>query len=229
MANNNEKIERHDWERYLSAIDRFIEYELADKPDIHCEKDDLGVEHTIYYPVNGKKKSSHGSQESARKAVVEEAQKIYEEKKPKGVEVSFSFNEIKNRKGLAKRIAEWLCAYEAPLEGKLSLPESIPELKMVYVSPRSYKDPVWRYYQSYSREQINLDRLQQIIDSKELLFDRYTKYKKMWLLIVINFVDPGLDAEIENISFDTIKFEKFDKVILFRKVYDEIVEINRPN
>lgn len=224
-------IEEYYYTKFAKASGLPLEFEHGDKPDIriHIDKKTTGIEITNFYLRNGNELDSEQRQAPIRERIVAQAQKLYEAKKGRGIETTFQFNVIHDEVGLARKIANWLGEQNFTKNGALlhSQIAKIPELESVYVNIGPYKDAKWRNTQVFSTPMTSAADLQNIINEKEKQFDKYSKFEEMWLLVVIDFINAGMDQSIKNVDYSSVFVKKFDKVILYKTVYDEIINISR--
>lgn len=225
-----QEIEKYYYKKFASAYGMPEAYEISDKPDIstNIEGKQIGIEITNFYLSSGSDLSSEQRQAPIRKRVINNAQSSY---KGRPIEATISFNTIEEENGLAEKIANWLSEEDFYETGSVCIEKfkHIPELRFVYV----YLDPegeiTWRNSQVYSISNTSPEALQNIIVEKEEKFKAYKPqdHDEMWLLIVIDFINFGMDQEPHNVDYSSIKVKKFDKVILYRTAYDTIIQFEK--
>jgi hypothetical protein len=66
------------------------------------------------------------------------------------------------------------------------------------------------------------ERLLEIIREKET--KEYKPCDSYWLLVVIDFINPAQDQEITNAVLPTIQSNRFEKIIVYKTVYEQILE-----
>ena len=137
---------------------------------------------------------------------------------------------IENKVGLPERIAVWLATQKFTSSGMLSCMtfDHIPELSFVYVDIAPHKDAQWQILQGYRGTNTSAERLQSFINKKEDKIIQYdNKLDEIWLLVVIDFMDRGMDQEPANVDYSGICVTKFDKVILYKTVYNSVFEFTK--
>lgn len=239
MAKNREKtfrktedIESFYFKKFIKAYHLPEKFSTSDKPDIRLNYNNkkIGVEITTFYLEEGSNIESEQRQSPIRQRVTEQAQSLYEEQNGRNIEITFGFNTITNEAGLANKIANWILEQGNIENGSICLEEfsHIPELRSVYVNLGPYNDAKWKITQVYSIENTDPQKLQKIISDKENKFDQYDQIlDEIWLLIVIDFINLGMDQEPYNVDYSKISVKKFDKVFMFKTAFDYIVEFSK--
>lgn len=226
MRPSNPDIERYYFEKFIT------QYELpkgevvySDKPDVIITgEENLGIEITNFYYDPREQ-----SQISMRLNAVKNAQKIYQETTNNYTEFHFGFNRqspikmvkkmTKNLLVLAERFSEYPIG--SITEDKF---EDVPEVSFVWRG-EEYDDCEWGVSQIFSMPSMNVERLAEVIQEKERRAKEYAVCDKLWLLIVIDFMNLAQDQEIMNVHIDEIESDVFDKVILYKTLIEEIREV----
>lgn len=235
VKNSNQKnvrrtneIEEFYFKKFQEAYGLSGDFEISDKPDIrinyNCKK--IGIELTSFYLEEGSNIESEQRQSPIRERIVKKAQCLYEKHNGRNIEVTLGFNTIIDENGLAEKIADWI-GRNNKRQGTVSLSSfsHIPELRFVYINLGPYDDAEWRISQVYSIGNTSPQQLQKIITDKESKFDQYDNdLDETWLLIVIDFINFGMDQEPHNVDYSEISVKKFDKVFMFKTAFDYIFE-----
>jgi hypothetical protein len=82
----------------------------------------------------------------------------------------------------------------------------------------------WKVMQVHSPGFTSPVRLTEIIREKEAKARQYVKCDAYWLLIVVDFLDRAQDQEVRIEGF-TIDSEVFQKIIIYKPYFEQIVEI----
>lgn len=201
----------------------------GDKPDVILQgARKIGIEITNFYLDKGNLPGSEQVQSKRRKAVVSEAQRIYLANGGKRIELIFSFDKarpIQDQRKLAKKIAELARRVEGFPTGTISIKnfEEIPELSFVY-NAGEYEDAKWRLGQGHSGQIMSRDKLLEIVSKKEAQSKDYQPCKAYWLVVVVDFIDPAQDQEIQIDGFEKIDSAVFEKVIVYRTAFGHVLE-----
>jgi hypothetical protein len=70
------------------------------------------------------------------------------------------------------------------------------------------------------------ERLKEIIENKETEAINYQKCDAYWLLCVIDFINRAQDQQIDSAGIAGISLKIFEKVIIYKTVFGEVVEID---
>ena len=201
------------WLKESYYFERFREHyklptgriEYRDKPDVilHGAKK-IGIEITNFYLEDGGCTDSEQRQSEVRDKVVSEAQRIYLANGGKRIELSFSFNKaspIRDRGKLARKIAGLGKHIDGRKSGRISKDtfNDIPELLFVYINAEEYQDPEWRVVQVYDGPILSRDKLLEIVRKKESKVPDYRHCDAYWLVVVVDFIDPAQDQEIQTL------------------------------
>lgn len=231
MKKNNSDIERYYFKLFQEC------YKLpngtishGDKPDtiISTGQSIVGIEVTNFYITDGSENNSEQKQAPLRQIVLELAQKKYKEFGCKNIKAHIGFNEITNHKKLAEKIANLMRKFEYFDTGQISQDhyEDITEINFIYINTGEIGNSAWEACQVYSGSFLNIEHLKQVISKKEEKAKDYNKAcNEYWLLIVIDFINRGQDQELTNVDIPQIESEVFSKIIIFKTVYNQIIEL----
>lgn len=204
----------------------------SDKPDviIRGEKK-IGVEVTNFYLEDGSLPECEQNQIIKRTKVVKRAHKLFLEHVGKHYNVTFGFdkqNPINGVERLAHELAKFCTHIKLPQKGELDKEKfnHIPELGYVYFDDREYAKPRWRINQVYDVPLMSLKGLKKIIRKKEIKSKAYIKCDVLWLLIVIDLIDPAQDQEIDIKGLETIRSSVFEKIFIYKTEFEKVIELN---
>jgi len=203
----------------------------TDAPDVILEgAKQIGIEITNFFIEEGSLPVSEQAQRILRKKVVSRAQQIYHAQNGKSFEITFGFNKanpIQDQKILTTKILQ--LARNVEMNGTGEVPkkifEVIPELSFVYLNAEEYSNAKWRIVQNYNVRVISKDRLLDIVRVKEVKSKKYKKCDVYWLVIVVNFINPAQDQEIQVDLFEKIQTNIFEKVIIYKPFFSHILEV----
>jgi hypothetical protein len=92
------------------------------------------------------------------------------------------------------------------------------------LNAKEYGDPKWRVVQCYSGQLMSMEKLRAIVSAKEDQSKRYKPCDAYWLIIVVDFIDPAQDQEIRINGFKKITSTVFEKVMVYKTYFDQVVE-----
>lgn len=164
-----------------------------------------------------------------RKKVVSEAQRIYLAQNGKKNEITFGFDEttpIQDKKKLISKFVDLAKQIEKCGTGEIrkDLYKTIPGLSFVYLNTEEYEDAKWRVMQVYNVPIMSRDRLVEIVREKEARAKKYKKCDGYWLLVVVDFINPAQDQEIQFDNFDRIHTNVFEKIIVYKTLFGHLLE-----
>lgn len=204
----------------------------SDRPDVIIRgKRKIGVEVTNFYLEDGRLPECEQSQVIKRTKAVKRAHKLFLERVGKNYNVTFGFDKKHPVHGvdrLADELARLITHVKLPQKGELpgDRYSHIPELAYVYFDDREYAKPRWRINQVYDVPLMSLKNLRKIIRKKELKAKNYAPCDALWLLVVVDLIDPAQDQEIEIEGLDTIGSSIFEKVIVYKTYFEKVIEID---
>jgi len=233
-AKTNQDIERHYFEQFCQV------YALPDGAITHGDKPDVmisgrtttGIEITNLYLQSGTEIGSEQRQRPLRAGVVADAQRLYRLGGGRNNELTVGFdggNPISPAR--CRALPALLAAFAHQIEKLDSGPidreafrETMPELAFVYLNARNYADAQWRIAQLYSVEMASRENLRSVIAQKEMKATDYRRCDRLWLLVVVDWIDPAQEQEIRTDNLE-IKSSVFEKVILFKPNFNHVVEL----
>jgi len=200
--------------------------EHGDKPDIVINGPrTIGIEIVNFYRESGN--ASEQAQRPLRKKVIESAQGQYEKKAGRLPFMTFGFNAavpIRDWRKLATQIANFAASLASDSKGEIGrhLFPHIPELSSIWNAGYLH-DPAWKIIGIGSGSLMDLDSLQAIVDGKDALCAAYKSCDEFWLLVVVDFINPGQDQEIR-LNIDSITSRAFKRVIVYKPQFSQIIE-----
>jgi len=228
---SKQEIEQH----YFRMFSRH--YPLPDGTIIHGDKPDvilegerkIGIEITNFFIDKGDLPESEQVQSRARDAVVSKAQRIYLAKGGEQIEFSFGFNKahpIRDRRTLAKIIAELAMDVDRSGTGEIGkdIFKEIPEISFVFLNATKYEEARWRVVQVHSGSVMSMQRLREIVRTKEAKSRSYRRCDAYWLLVVVDFMDAAQDQEIQIDGFEKIDSKIFEKIIVYKTLFRHVLE-----
>jgi hypothetical protein len=202
----------------------------GDKPDVILEgKRKIGIEITNFFLESGALPESEQIQRKAREAVVSKAQQAYLGNGGKRIGLSFSFDKaspIRDQGKLIKKITAVAKNIDRLKTGAMSKDvfKGIPELSFVYLNAKEYEDPKWQVVQNYSGHFMSIEKLRGIVNAKEAQSRAYERCDAYWLLVVVDFIDPAQDQEIQIDAAEKIDSTVFEKVIVYKTHFGHVFE-----
>lgn len=231
IKRTNEEKERDYFEAFAGVYNiPKGEIIFCDRPDVIIDgKQKIGVEITELFKKPGGLLESEQQQREIRKEVLNKAFEKFSLIANNPIDIVFYFDlskPIQDKNQLIEKIVVLAKENEFSPIGKISYEyfENIPELRGGYCRPVLHDTPEWQDINAYDVPFISIDRLKEIIKTKEKKAGLYTPCDIYWLLIVVEFWDPAQDQEIrvEGIECDS---EIFDKILVFRTAYNHVVEV----
>jgi len=229
----NSEIERYYFEMFQKDYrlpEGIVEY--GDKPDVVIRGErSIGIEITNFFLASGASPESEQVQRKARAQVVSKAQSIYQGDSNDGLELVLGFDRdvpIRDQNELPKRIAGLARRLEGCQSGEVRRDyyPDVPELSFVWLVEGKYEHARWRNSQVYSTPIMSLERLREIIKEKESKSRHYRTCSACWLLVVVDWIDPAQDQEVQIDGSDTIHSDVFEKVLVYKTAFGHIVETN---
>ncbi|MBF0561418.1 MAG: hypothetical protein HQL37_05225 [Alphaproteobacteria bacterium] len=226
----------------------------GDKPDVlFTGERTIGIEITMFYRQPGGLPGSEQRQKPLRENIVTNAQERYRKAGGKNIEITVVFDDkkpiasnktetlitelvkfVQHIDWLAQHIdwlvqhIDWLAQHIDWLESgqieKILFQAIIPEVSYVYLNTQEYKDAKWRVMQSYKVENMSPNVLIDIVKDKESKSSKYKSCDDLWLLIVVDWIDPAQEQEIR-IGDLKIKSDVFEKIIIYKPKFEHIEEV----
>ena len=228
---SNQDIEKHYFEMfrkdYLLPSGTII---YRDSPDVVIDGErKIGIEITNFYHKSGTVLESEQIQGKWREKVVSEAQRFYQNQNGRKFEISFGFdklNPIRDQKTLIKQIIHLATHVQNCETGQIGRDffKQIPELAFVYLNNQEYEDTKWRIVQVHDVPMLAMDRLVDIVKDKEQRSKKYEKCDAYWLLVVVDFINPAQDQEIQVDTFKKVETETFERVIVYKTMFGHVLE-----
>lgn len=230
------KLSNQDIEKYYFEMFR-KDYALpsgtviyGDSPDVVINGErKIGVEITNFFHKSGTLLESEQIQGRWRKKVVSEAQRLYQKQNGRKFEISFGFDKscpIRDQRTLIDQLihlAKQIQNLETGQIGRDCL-KQIPELSFVYLNNQEYEDTKWRIVQVHNVPMLAMERLVDIVKDKEQRSQKYEKCDAYWLLIVVDFMNPAQDQEIQVETFKKVETKAFERVIVYKTLFGHVLE-----
>jgi len=98
------------------------------------------------------------------------------------------------------------------------------EVSFVYLNSKEYDDAKWSVTQVHEVDLMSATGLAEIVREKEAKAAEYARCDAYWLLIVVDWTDPGQEQEI---SAQGIKVASnvFERIIVYKPGFENIVEM----
>jgi hypothetical protein len=231
---SNQEIEKYYFEMFRKDYplpSGTVEY--SDKPDIVLRGErTLGIEITNLFLEDGSLPESEQIQRRDRGQAVTEAERIYAQSSADKFVLTFSFNEqvpIRDANEVARRISRFASRIPRHRNGvvwKESFSD-IPELSFVYLNTKAWEGSCWRISQMYSTPFLSSALLSKAIQEKDEKSKGYRPCDAYWLLAVIDFMDRAQDQEIQLSACETVSSTVFEKIIIYKTHFGQILEVDR--
>ena len=202
----------------------------SDSPDVIIDGErKIGIEITNFYHHPGTLTKSEQIQGKWREKVVSKAQNSYEEKNNRKFEISFGFDKscpIRDQKTIIDKLIQLATQIHNFKTGQIGRDyfEQIPELSFVYLNNQEYEDTKWRVVQVHDVPMLAMERLVNIVKDKEQRSIKYEKCDAYWLLVVVDFMNPAQDQEIQVDTFKKVESESFERVIVYKTLFGHVLE-----
>jgi hypothetical protein len=205
--------------------------EHTDKPDVivHGHRT-LGIEIANLYLLDGADHGSEQVQRNIRETVLKLAQAEYLDNGGKNIELTFSFDPshpISNPKALATVLARAAASIDKLPAGQVNRSQflHIPEICFVHHNPVGYPDAKWRTSQVHNVPNLALSRLAQIVAVKHKKLKEYKSCDAYWLLLIVDFMDPAQDQEIDWPGSEAPLQSAFEKIIIYKPQFAAWTEV----
>jgi len=202
----------------------------GDSPDVIIDGErKIGIEITNFYLEPGTRPKSEQVQSRWREKVVSKAQHLYQKQNGRKFEISFGFDKscpIRDQKVLVDQLVSLATQIQNFQTGQIRRNHfnQIPELSFVYLNNQEYKDTKWRIVQVHKVQMLKMKRLVDIVKDKEQRSKKYEKCDAYWLLVVVDFINPAQDQEIQIEDFKKVETEAFERVIVYKTVFGHVLE-----
>lgn len=87
-------------------------------------------------------------------------------------------------------------------------------------------DADWRVCQVHRGRLLPIDRLKQIVKTKEEKARKYERCDAYYLLIIVDFADPAQDVELPPTC--RLESDRFERILIFRTAFDRILVVKGP-
>jgi len=231
------RISNQDIEKYYFEMFR-KDYPLpsgtliyADSPDVVIDGErKIGIEITNFFHKPGNLPESEQIQGGWRGKVVSEAQRLYQLKYKRKFEISFGFDKscpIRDQKSLVDQLIDLATQIQNCETGQIGRNyfKHIPQLSFVYLNNQEYEDTKWRIVQVHDVPMLAMERLVDIVKEKEQRSKKYEKCDAYWLLVVVDFMNPAQDQEIQIDTFRKVETEVFERVIVYKTLFGHVLEV----
>jgi hypothetical protein len=228
---STQEKEQHYFEmfrKYYSLPFGAITY--GDKPDVILEGErKIGIEITSFYLEQGELLESEQRQRGLRDTIISDAQRVYEAKNKKKIELTIEFDKANPIRGTKEVVAKLVALAEQVKEYKTGqidnyIFQNIPEVSSIYLYADDCAAPNWRGVQSYCGSIISRDNLIRIVRDKEDSSRQYKKCDTLWLLIIVEFLDRAQDQEIQIANFEKVESKVFEKIIIYKTTFHHLRE-----
>jgi hypothetical protein len=144
-----QEIERYYFEKFRQQYTlppgrvEYSDKHVVGGPDVIIESNKkIGIEITNFYLKPGCRLNSEQRQSALREKVIREAHRLYLANGGKNIELSFGFNLIEKKEGLAQRIADFVSTIEHKESGTVSLAafRHIPEVAFIILIRENTKN-----------------------------------------------------------------------------------------
>lgn len=202
----------------------------GDRPDVIIDGErKIGIEITNLYHKCGTLPESEQVQRRWREQVVSTAQNQYQNKHGKKFEISFRFDKscpIQDQKTLVDQLINLATQIQNFETGQIGRDcfSQIPELSFVYLNNQKNKDAKWRTFLEYDEPMLTMERLVEVVKEKEQLSRKYEKCDVYWLLVVVDFMDPAQDQDIDIDAFEKVETDVFNRVIVYKTLFGHVLE-----
>lgn len=229
---SNREIEQHYFSQFRAHFPLPAgKIEHGDKPDvvIHGERE-LGIEIANLYLADGANSSSEQVQHKRREVVVREAQKRHSLAGGKKIELTMSFDAkhpIDDVHAVAAALATFAQSIQHLPAGALARHHfaHMPQLQFVYHNPIEYPDARWRLSQMFSVPNLSVERVAQLVATKEQRLADYRHCDAYWLLLIVDFIDSAQDQEIAWPGECSPLKTTYERVLIYKPQFAQWTEV----
>jgi hypothetical protein len=229
---SNQEIEQYYFDRFRSHYPIPAgQVEHTDKPDVIVRgHKTLGIEIASLYLADGANHESEQVQRRRRDAVLRAAQTKYLAAGGRKIELTFSFDPshpISNTGALSTALARAAAGIEKMPAGRIdrSCFSHVPEVCFIYHNPTEYRDAKWRTSQVLTVPNLSLPRLAEIVETKHRKLAEYTLCDAYWLLLIVDFMDPAQDQEVDWPESEASIRSPFEKIIVYKPQFAAWIEV----
>lgn len=235
---SNQQIEEYFFEKFrlcFALPDGKVTY--SDKPDVVISGTrTVGIEIANLYLVDGNNDASEQRQRSRREAVVKEAQRIHEHSGGRKIELCVNFDPmfpISNIKIVVNKLVA--VALEVDEKNRIGLlyPNQLAtcdnhgfaELHRIYLSGKEHENAQWWPVHSHTVPKLSAARVRELIEKKTVKVCGYQPCDAYWLLLIVDFMDLAQDQELVWPPNERIENSPFEKVILFKPQFQQVLTL----
>ncbi len=231
---SNQAVERYYFNLFQSHYevpDGFLVF--TDKPDVIVRgKTTIGIEIANLYFSNGAEPASEQVQRERRLKVLVRAQALHRASGGINIELSVGFNPeypIQQVEPVALALSAIATKLEGSLSGQVSrmLIEHVPELSSLYCDQKEYEDALWRPVQVYSVPALSLERLRALVADKTVKLKNYQPCDSYWLLLVVDFMDPAQDQNLQWPAGEMFEKSPFERILLYKPQFGEVMQVSQ--
>lgn len=227
---SNQTIERYYFELFRQHYE-VPEGEIVytDKPDVILRSSQtIGVEIANFFLTSGADATSEQVQRARRLQVLELAQALHHTSGGKRIELSVGFNPkapIQGVKPVAQALATIATKVENSPSGQVSrmVFEHVPALDFLYHNQKEYADAKWRAVQGYYVPHLSLERLRELVSEKTKKLRDYQPCDSYWLLLIVDFMDPAQDQDLQWSSGEVLEKSPFERILLYKPQFGQVV------
>lgn len=201
----------------------------GERPDfvVHGDTGSIGVELTDLYVASSE--YSWQRQAPRRAEALKRAQAHFAAASGPSFDFHFDFNPLPPDITVDE-VAQQACAAAfAALEGPGEvtpnhLLEATPLVRWLYRSPKLYHDPRWSDQPCHSVPVLDPVNVQSVVDRKGAKLQHYRHCDQQWLVIGVDFWDPGQDQELTWPAGILLHRRGFDRIFIVKPMFQEYVE-----
>jgi len=206
---------------------------FGDKPDVIVRGEKtIGVEITQLHLRGGHLASSEQRQRPLRAEIVAEAQALFTASGGPPIEWSVGFRDGALSRGKKSAVARALAGFALTANlgpsgqiGRPAYEAILPDVAYLYVNRTEYAAPVWKVCQTHGVGLISPAAVQAVIDEKEVKASGYAPCDAMWLLVVVEPMDPAQEQEIR-LDGLAARSSVFERVIVYKPTFEHIVDVD---
>lgn len=228
---SNQTVEQYYFELFRSHYEvPDGEVVFTDKPDVIVRgAQTIGVEIANLYVTSGADPASEQVQRARRLQILERAQALHRASGGRRIELSVDFNPdypIHELEPIARALAAIATKIEDSPSGQVSpmLFEHVSELRFLYHNQKEYADAKWRPVQGYSVPSLSLNRLRVLVSDKTKKLRGYQRCDAYWLLLVMDFMDPAQDQDLQWPAGEVLETSPFERILLYKPQFGQVVQ-----
>jgi hypothetical protein len=229
---SNQTVERYYFELFRShyAVPDG-ELVFTDRPDVIVRgAQTIGIEIANLYITCGANSTSEQVQRARRVQTLERAQSLRRASGGRRIELSVDFHPehpIQENEIVAQTLAAVAKEVQNSPSGQVSpfLFEHVPELRFLYLSGEEYIDAKWRLVQCYSVPSLSVERLRELVSDKVKKLQAYQPCDVYWLLLVVDFMDPAQDQDLQWPAGVVLNKSPFERILLYKPQLAQVVQV----